>query len=213
MILRSTVLLSSALFTFPMVARGTSLAPVAPAVPVPDDGVAKSAELRKTFMLRDLDIEMRRSGRVAVPDMRGQGIVGAPSSSQRPEAKVHTVSAGSPEKPLNWHPVRDDFTLNVQYGDAFSAAVGKCRYTVADQLGVSAADVEAGVVTFRWTIEPSGRVRDASMVSESPTNPALMACAQRLVIGKVLLNAVTKPLALEWTYAFRKLTPSTELLP
>jgi hypothetical protein len=164
-------------------------------------------------MLRELDTEMRRSGKVAVPDMRGQGVVGATSPSQRTEAKVDTVSAASPEKSPTWLLVRDDPTLNVQYGDAFSATVSKCRYTVADQLGVSPAAVVAGVVTFRWTIEPSGRVRDASMVAESPTNAALMACAQRLVIGKVLLNAVTKPLALEWTYAFRRLAPSTELLP
>jgi hypothetical protein len=210
MMIRLTVLMCSTMFALPLTATAKTPAPAADGVA--DASVAKGPGLRKTLMLRDLDAEMLRSGKVAVPDVHGPGgrIVMAASTSQRAEAKVDTVSAASPQKVATWLLLRDDPTLSVQYGDAFTAAVGECRFKIAQQLGVSPVDILAGVVTFRWTIEPSGRVRGVSTVADSPTDEALMVCAQHVVIRRVLLNAVDKPLALEWTYAFRKLAPSTE---
>lgn len=209
MMIRLTVLMCSTMFALPLTANALPTPVPAPSE-VADPGVAKGPE-RKSPMVRNLDTEMRRSGKVAVPDLsRGERIVLADAHAARAEAKVDTVSAASPQKAATWLSVREDPTLSVQYGDAFSATVGECRFKVAQDLGVSPADIVAGVVTFRWTIEPSGRVRDATMVAESPTNEALMVCAQHVVVSRVLLNAVDKPLALVWTYTFRKIVPSVE---
>jgi hypothetical protein len=203
MMIRSTVFLCSTLFALPLVALATPRSQSAVHADV-DPGAAKGSDPRKTPLLADLDAEMHRTGKIAVPDLRGEPIPTV-ATSQPPEAAVDSVSAASPQKPATWVSVRDNPTLDAQYGPAFAASVGACRFVVAQQLGVSAVDVEAGIVTFRWTIDPSGRVRVASMVAESPTNEAVMVCAKRVVVSRVLLNAVDKPLALEWTYAFRKI--------
>jgi hypothetical protein len=213
MTVRSTALVFSTIFGLPMTAAATQTpapppAPVGHASAVAGDLVAQGPLSRKTLMLRELDTEMRRSGRVAEPAMRGQADrIVVTELTPRAETKVDSISAASPQKAPTWLSLRDDPTLSAQYGEAFSATVGVCRYEVAQQLGVTAVDIEAGVVTFRWTIEPSGLVRDASVLAESPTNDAVIACAKRIVVGRVLLNAVDKPLALEWTYTFHKIPP------
>jgi hypothetical protein len=213
MTIRATALVFSTIFGLPMMAAATQTptpppAPAAHAIAVAGDLVAQGPPSRKTLMLRDLDTEMHRSGRVAEPAIGGlSDRITVATLTPRPETKVDSISAASPQKAASWLSLRDDPTLSVQYGEAFSATVGVCRFEVAEQLGVTAVDIEAGVVTFRWIIEPSGLVRDASVLAESPTNEAVMACAKRIVVGRVLLNPVDKPLALEWTYTFHKIPP------
>jgi len=162
------------------------------------------------------ELDLYRTGKVAVPDLRSQGevrevrelrelIVRADAMPDPPELRVDKVSAASPAKPFTWLRIADDPTLALQYGEAFAATVGACRFKVASDLGVRAANVEAGTVTFRWTVDPSGRARDVSTIVDSPTDGAVTECATRVVVSQKLLNPVQRPLALEWTYSFRRL--------
>jgi hypothetical protein len=164
--------------------------------------------------LPTLQAEMHRTGQVGVPDLHsdGKGILVAAPTAQRPETRVRSIVATSSSKTSKWALLRDDPTLDIQYGRAFTASVERCRFDVARREGVNPAEIAAGTVTLRWTIEPSGRVRDVFAVASSPTDEGVTDCAKRMVASRVLLNPVAKPLALELTYTFRKISASTDEL-
>ena len=160
------------------------------------------------FLSRNQEAELHRTGQVALPDLHGEenGIPVGVAIGQRAETRVPSVSAARPGKTSTRISLRDNPTLSFQYGKAFTASVEECRFDVARRAGIAPAQIVAGLITLRWTIEPSGYVRDVSAITSSPTDPAVTACVKRLVAGRALLNPVEKPLALEWTYAFRKIS-------
>jgi hypothetical protein len=166
-------------------------------------------------MARNLEAELNRTGQVAVPDLRGdgKGIRGTPSIADRPEARVRFVPSGPRKATVARISLRDDPTLSSQYGGAFTTLVEGCRFDVARRRGVTPGEIAAGVVTVRWTIEPSGRVRDLSAIARSPTDSAVTSCTKLVIAGRALLNPVEEPLALEWTYAFRKIHASSRKMP
>lgn len=155
----------------------------------------------------NLEAELHRTGQVAVPDLYGEGngILTSTSIKDGPETRVLPVSASPPTKALARISLRNDPTLAFQFGKAFAASVEECRFDAARRGGIAPAKIAAGTITLRWTIEPSGHVRDISAIAWSPTDAAVTACAKRLVAIRMLLNPVETPLALEWTYTFRKM--------
>jgi hypothetical protein len=206
----ATLCLCSTMLALPLAAFATPGAPQA-AHRSAGSEVEPQVAPPKSVMLRNLDDEMDRTGRVARPALTGAAEVPLAQTGMARETKVDSISVASPTKAPVWRLLRDDPTLDVQYGEAFVASVAACRFIVARELGVSPVDVEAGVVTFRWTIEPSGGVRDGVAIADSPTNEAVTACARRVVFGRVLLNPVAKPLPLEWTYSFHKIAARVPL--
>ena len=204
MTIRATVLMFSTLF-------GMTLGPLG-SLKAQSPG---EAELQKTSMVRDLDAEMLRTGRVAIPALRGEQtpILIAASLARRPETRVRSVVSPPIKSGISRLSLRDVPNLDLQYGKAFVASVERCRVEAAREADTTPAQIAAGVVTFLWTVEPSGRVRDVSAVALSTTDEAVMVCAKRAVIGQVLLNPVRSAVALEWTYAFRTMpTAAPKLL-
>jgi hypothetical protein len=165
--------------------------------------------------LRNLDAELHRTGEVAVPatPVEGNGILDSASIAAPPETRVRSLMVSPPEAAPTRISLRDDPLLDSLYGSAFATSLEACRVDVARQLRVSPAEVAAGIVTLRWTLEPSGRVRDVSVVAQSPTDGAVMACANVVVASRVLLSPVERPVALEWTYAFRTIRAITKKNP
>jgi hypothetical protein len=83
-------------------------------------------------------------------------------------------------------------------------ALDACRIEIARRRRSAVTDVAAGSVTLRWTVEASGRVRDAEALSAQNTDLEVAACAKRVVADWVFGKppgggAVT----VERTYTFR----------
>jgi hypothetical protein len=200
MTIRSSVLTFSMVVGLAVAAGGTPMAK-----PGATGSAMKNPDLRRAPLLRKLDAEMRRTGRVAVPDLHGTepGIPVSASIAKRPETRVRMTPVAPPPMTPQRISLRDDPTLDFQYGRAFAESVEECRLDVARHLGVTPTEILAGAVTLRWTIEPSGQIRDVSAVASSPTDGAVLTCARRVVTTWVLLTSVEKAVALEWTYTFR----------
>jgi len=211
--IRSTVFVFSTAFVLTLAATAMAQ-PLAPDMASTDSAVRRS-DLADAPTLRNLDAELHGTGRVAVPDVgvEGNGILGAASIAERPETRVRSFLVSPTKKALTRISLRDDPLLDFQYGNAFAISLEACRFDLARQLGVTPAEIAAGIVTLRWTVEPSGRVRDVSVVAWSPTDEAVTACANLVVVRRVLPNPVERPVALEWTYAFRKIPAITETVP
>jgi hypothetical protein len=136
--------------------------------------------------LAGLDAAMNRPGRVGdlapraevpvgaarIPD--GQALGNAPkaaAASDRSEERTPTGAAGLSE--LEYHQTE--------------RPVANCRIEVARRRRVVPAQVSAGTVVLRFTVEPSGRVRDAEAVWAANTDLDVAACAKRVLS--------------EWTFA------------
>lgn len=206
MTIRSSVWTFSMVVGLAMAAGGTPMAK-----PAATGSAMKNPDLRRAPMLRKLDAEMRRNGRVAVPDLHGTGpgILVSPLIA-RPETRVRMTPVAPPPMTPERISLRDDPTLDSQYGRGFVESVEECRLDVARHLGVAPTEILAGAVTLRWTIEPSGQIRDVSAVASSPTDGAVLNCARRVVSTWVLLTSVEKAVALEWTYTFRNFSVAPE---
>jgi hypothetical protein len=177
--------------------------------------LAGNATAKAQTMAGNIEAELNRTGQVAVPALHpdGKGIPGAAATADRPETRVRLVPLESRKRTPRRISLRDDPSLSSQYGVAFAALVEGCRFDVARRRGVTPGEIPAGVVTVRWTIEPSGRVRDLSAIARSPTDAAVSSCAMQVVAGRALLNPVEAPLALEWTYAFRRIHAIAKPMP
>jgi TonB family protein len=78
--------------------------------------------------------------------------------------------------------------------------VAACRVEVARRRQVAPAKVPAGTVTVRFTVEPSGRVRDAEAVSASDTDPEVSACAKRVLTEWVFAKHAGQAITVQRTY-------------
>jgi hypothetical protein len=79
----------------------------------------------------------------------------------------------------------------------------RCRIEVARRRHVAPARVAAETVTLRWTVEPSGRVRDAEAVTAGNTDLEVAACAKRVITEWVFAKPTGgAPVTVEWTYRF-----------
>jgi len=78
----------------------------------------------------------------------------------------------------------------------------QCRIEVARRRRLAPARVAAKSVTLRWTIEPSGRVRDAEALLAPQTDTEVAACAKRVITEWVFAKQPAGPQTIEWTYTF-----------
>jgi hypothetical protein len=155
-----------------------------------------------------VDAEMRRTGQVGTPDLHGERttIHRPGSTGQRTESTVRFVPSEPAEKTMARINLSEDPLLSAQYGEKFVAEVEKCRFRVARRWGTTPAKIVAGTITVRWTLEPSGNVRDVTATPTTSTNKEVMACARSVVAGWSILNPVKKVQAVEWTHTFTKIT-------
>jgi hypothetical protein len=204
MTIHSTIPMVSMATTLILAAAGPLPAQTLPAGGTAADGAATKSGPRKA---PTMDAEMRRTGQVAAPDLHGErtSILRAASLAQRPEMKVRFVRATPSKNKMTPRPVRDDPVLSSEYGKEFVASVEKCRFDVAGRWRTTPGKVLAGTITLRWTIEPSGHVRDVTATAAALTDEAVVACAEKVVAGWGILNSVTTAQALEWTHTFREI--------
>ena len=142
-------------------------------------GVARAEGVR--VGLAGLDVEMNGTGRVGNPWQGSDASVTAPNipdpSSHR-NAVVLTPLARRDDD--NGRPVRRGDLSEQEYRQT-DVAVGNCRVEVARRRQVAPARLAAGTVLVRFTIERSGRVRNAEAVAETNTDLEVAACAKRVV--------------------------------
>lgn len=136
--------------------------------------------------LSGLDGAMDETGKVGDLSPRSDVPVGLPSIPDE-QALRHAptaVPAGSR---------RDEDTLPSRPGiseqefQQTEGPVANCRIEVARRRRVAPAQISAGTVVLRFTIEPSGRVHDAEAVWAANTDLDVAACAKRVLS--------------EWTFA------------
>lgn len=82
------------------------------------------------------------------------------------------------------------------------AAVAACRVEIARRRRVPPAKVAAGTVVLRFTIERSGRVREAEALSAPGTDLEVAACAKRVVSEWVFARRATDGTVAKRTYRF-----------
>jgi hypothetical protein len=97
-------------------------------------------------------------------------------------------------------------TTVIEAGDAelnsTDAAVADCRVEVARRRRVPPAKVAAGTVVLRFTIERSGRVREAEALSAEGTDLEVAACAKRVLSEWVFARRATDGTVAKRTYRF-----------
>lgn len=82
------------------------------------------------------------------------------------------------------------------------AAVAGCRVEIARRRRVPPAKVAAGTVVLRFTIERSGRVREAEALSAAGTDLEVAACAKRVLSEWVFARRATDGTVARRTYRF-----------
>ena len=78
--------------------------------------------------------------------------------------------------------------------------VANCRIEVARRRRVAPTQVLAGSVVLRFTVEPSGRVRDAEAVSQTNTDLEVAACAKRVLSNWTFAKHATGEIKTERVY-------------
>jgi outer membrane biosynthesis protein TonB len=81
-------------------------------------------------------------------------------------------------------------------------AVASCRIEVARRRRVTPAAVAAGTVVLRFTIERSGRVRNAEALSAEGTDLEVAACAKRVISDWVFAKRPQGAAVVQRTYRF-----------
>jgi outer membrane biosynthesis protein TonB len=167
-------------------------------------GGAAAAGPGSSSGLSGLDAELNGTGRVGAvsPGTKSQidapdgGATPAPEARPaRPVAVTHSNDALSDPAATGARPVDQ----NEEYRQT-EGRVAACRVEVARRRQVPPAKVDAGTVTVRFTVEPTGRVRDAEAVSASETDPEVAACAKRVLSEWVFARHVGKPVTVQRTY-------------
>jgi hypothetical protein len=130
------------------------------------------------------------STRIASPD------AGVAASTRDPASAVARISDDA-----------DSRTATAsEPGDAELAstdpAVVACRVEIARRRRVPPAKVAAGTVVLRFTIERSGRVREAEALSAPGTDLEVAACAKRVLSEWVFAKRATDGTVAKRTYRF-----------
>lgn len=152
-------------------------------------GCAAVESLAHAEGLSGLDAKLSGTGRIGTftPESRiapaATNVAGAAGARDPAAATVRidddAATRGAPQP----SGLRDDEVRLTE------APVAACRLEVARRRRVPPAKIAAGTVTLRFTIERTGRVRDAEALTAVDTDLEVAACAKRVVS--------------EWTFAPR----------
>ena len=86
-------------------------------------------------------------------------------------------------------------------------AVAACRVGIARRRRVPPAKIAASEVVVRFTIERSGRVRDAEALTAAGTDLEVAACAKRVLSEWVFAKRAKDATVVERTYRFATARP------
>jgi hypothetical protein len=159
--------------------------------------------------LAGLDAKLRETGRVGTPPSQAGGIpattpdAGAPERARDPRqalVRIEDAAAAQAAAAVATKPtVADEEEL--QQTDS---AVAACHIEVARRRRVPPAKIAAGSVVVRFTIEKSGRVREAEALSALDTDLEVAACAKRVLSQWTFTKRAREALVVERTYRFSR---------
>ena len=86
-------------------------------------------------------------------------------------------------------------------------AVAACRVEIARRRRLPPAKIAASEVVVRFTIERSGRVRDAEALTAAGTDLEVAACAKRVLSEWVFAKRAKDATVVERTYRFANARP------
>ncbi|HEY7370622.1 MAG TPA: hypothetical protein VIF57_00480 [Polyangia bacterium] len=160
--------------------------------------------------LAGLDATLRATGRVGTPAPQAAGGLpattpdaGAPERARDPRqalVRIEDAAAAQAAAATTTTPTAAD-EEELQRTDG---AVVACRVEVARRRRVPPAKVAAGSVVVRFTIEKSGRVREAEALSALDTDLEVAACAKRVLSQWTFAKRARDALVVERTYRFTR---------
>jgi hypothetical protein len=151
--------------------------------------------------LTQLDSALSGTGRIAETAIKPAAISadgGAPVSGEIP---VRAIAAHADDPPAVDLPAAKD-EIPDQEQERVERRVQECRIEVARRRRVAPARVSAAAVTVRWTIEATGRVRDAEAIAAPGTDLEVAACAKRVLSESVFARPGSAAVTMQRTYKF-----------
>jgi hypothetical protein len=156
--------------------------------------------------LAGLDAQLNGTGRIGTYAPQGTHIAtpdaGVLSTSRDPVPAMARINAaaddGAPAASVT------DGGNEVQPTDG---AVAACRVEIARRRRVPPAKIAASEVVVRFTIERSGRVRDAEALTAAGTDLEVAACAKRVLSDWVFAKRAKDATVVERTYRFATARP------
>jgi hypothetical protein len=176
-------------------------------------GIAALAMISTTARadgLAGLDAKLRATGRIGTPAPRAAGEIpamtpdaGAAESARDPRQaleRIEDAAAAQAAAPTITRPtVADEEELQKT-----DSAVVACHVEVARRRRVPPAKIAAGSVVVRFTIDKSGRVREAEALSALDTDLEVAACAKRVLSQWTFAKRARDALVVERTYRFSR---------
>jgi hypothetical protein len=174
-----------------------------------DGGHAGRAGDALTPAKRPPDPSLSQTGTVGTVGLEGQAAAKTLRAKPRHESR--------PEKPVTVpHDATDAGTRTVsppkevlppllqQLVTARLRSLGRCRRDVARDKHVPAAQLAAGAMLLRWTIDATGTVSAPEVVEQTPVDPAIMDCVKRTIAGWTFSPPDKGRLSVERHYQFRQ---------
>jgi hypothetical protein len=157
--------------------------------------------LAQASELRGLD---RQRPSIAIGELPKLGSVSAAGTGGVTERRIvpATPGGGTEVSASSAFSSRTSPAIESEYHRA-EPRLAECRIEVARRRRVLPSRVAAEEVTLRWTIEQSGRVRDAEAVTAAHTDLEVAACAKRVISDWRFNELPGGPVTVEWTYRFR----------
>lgn len=150
---------------------------------------------------------LSQTGTVGAVGLKGQAAAqtlrSKPKLESRPEKAV-TASSGaaapgarpaSPPRPPLPRQVEQQVTARLR-------GLSVCRRDVAHDRHVPAAQLAAGSLLLRWTIDVVGRVSGPEVIEQTPVDPAIMECVKRTIATWTFAPPDKGPLPVERHYRF-----------
>lgn len=150
--------------------------------------------------LAGLDAAMNGTGRVGDLSPRSDGPIGAPSIPEEravPKAPRAAPAAARPDErvlPPEATALSEEEYLQTE------GPVANCRIEVARRRRVAPSQVSAGTVVLRFTVERSGRVRNAEAIWAANTDLEVAACAKRVLSDWTFAKHPTGDVTVERVY-------------
>ena len=156
--------------------------------------------------LAGLDAQLSGTGRIGTYAPQGTHIAtpdaGVSSASRDPVPALARVDTDVNDGARAGHAT--DGGTEVQPTDG---AVAACRIEIARRRRVPPAKIAASAVVLRFTIERSGRVRDAEALTADGTDLEVAACAKRVLSEWVFAKRAKDATVVERTYRFANARP------
>jgi hypothetical protein len=168
-------------------------------------GVAAGAaveSLARAETLAGLDGKLNGTGRVGVYTPEAAKIAPAPDAGNPNRLRDPEPALARIDSEATAHAARPSGGVGEDELLRTDGAVAGCRIEVARRRRLPPAKIAAGTVVVRFTIDKSGRVRDAEALSAIDTDLEVAACAKRVLSDWVFRKRAQDGTVVERRYRF-----------